>query len=735
MLKDKFSDFLKKNLNKAQAEAVKQKEGPMLVIAGAGSGKTRIITSRITNLILNEDIQPESIIALTFTNKAAQEMKDRINSWLPANFNFPFLGTFHSFCLKILKNNNSLIEIPNFSILDDDDQLKMIQSIVQKFSLNKKENVRQLQYNISLIKNNLALAQGNFFTENKILQEIYLAYENERKISKCYDFDDLIIETVKLFKNNKNFKNKFQDQISHVLVDEYQDTSIIQHELLKQISLNYNKEFALKSLCVVGDEDQSIYSWRGATVENIVLFNKDFSNTKMIKIEQNYRSVQPILEIANKVISNNKNRNPKKLWSEKQARNRILNVTCTSEYKEGEMIAQAIKIIEKNKLHNSMGILYRTHFQSRAIEEALIKNSIPYKIIGGIQFYERKEIKDIIAYLKLAINPFDRISFFRIINCPARKLGQKFEEEFYIYWSNEPFLNFHEIAKKLINKKVLTKIKEDSLSQFLHVIEKLQNNSPVEAINNIIIDTNYINYLKDNFDRQEAETKIENVKEFLRAAHHYQEQNNSNSISNFIEEITLMQQKIKDNNEAENNVQLMTLHAAKGLEFDIVFIPGIEEGILPSKKSTETDNDMEEERRLFYVGITRAREYLILSNAKYRNSFGQTNVQSSSRFLQEVPGALVHKEDASSYFSTEQFSFLFAEFFGYKTIKSNKKQDSDIKLNYQSCTKWKQNSPVIHELFGTGIIQKIENRENKILITVKFKSSTKKIDSKFLKTI
>jgi len=615
----------------------------------------------------------------------------------------------------------------------------LIQSIIQKNGLNKKINARQLQYSISAIKNNLALDETNLFTENKIIQDIYLTYEKERKESKCLDFDDLMIETVKLFKNNKSFKENFQSRIRHILVDEYQDTNKIQHLLLKQISQQDNKQLVLKSLCVVGDEDQSIYSWRGATVENIIHFMKDFSNTKMIKIEQNYRSVQPILEVANKVIGNNKTRNPKKLWSSKQARNRILHIACMSEYKEGEMIAQAIKLGEKNKSLNSIAILYRTHFQSRAIEEALIKNSISYKIIGGIQFYERKEIKDIISYLKLAANKFDRVSFFRVINCPPRKLGEKFEEEFYLNWSNEPFLNFLEIAQKIIDQKKLTKIKEDSLLNFIKIFENFENNTPLEAINYVISQTDYINYLKNNFDRQEAESKIDNIKEFLRAAYHFQEQG-INTISLFLEEITLMQQKMSKHNENENKVHLMTLHAAKGLEFDIVIISGLEEGILPSKKSNQ-DKEIEEERRLFYVGITRAKEYLICSNVKYRNSFGQTNVQIQSRFLEELPSGLIYKEDSSSYFELEQFSNIFAQFFGVKLSSTNKvftfntasldKENINLKR-----INWKKNQIIKHQQFGVGMIEKIENRnDGKDFITIKFKSGSKKVDSRFIKTI
>ena len=739
----KFNKFISENLNKNQLNAVQEKNGVFLVIAGAGSGKTRVITARISNLIINEDVNPGNIVALTFTNKAAKEMKDRIHSWIGYENQIPFIGTFHSYCLKLLKSNSHLLEFPQFSILDDDDQQKMLNKIIQRFALNKKLNTRQLTYNISSIKNNLAVDQPGF-GDNKLIQEIYLAYETEKKASKCFDFDDLIVETIKLFRKNKNFKENFQRQVQHVLIDEYQDTSNVQHALLKQMAQDNNHKLSAQSLCVVGDEDQSIYSWRGATVDNIVNFTKDFPQAKVVKIEQNYRSVQPILEIANTIISNNKNRNPKKLWSTKEAKNRILHVGCMSEYKEGEMIAQAIHHIAKEKKINSIGILYRTHFQSRAIEEALIKQSIGYVIIGGIQFYERKEIKDLLAYLKLAVNPFDRVSFFRVVNCPGRKLGEKFEEEFYEHWNNEPFLNFTEIAKKLIEQKTLTKIKEESLTSFIEIFTKINRNSlPAETINYIISSTNYYGYLKNNFDEKESESKIENVKEFLRAAHHFEEQG-INSIAAFLDEIALFQQKIvEEKKEESNQVQLMTLHAAKGLEFDTVIIAGLEEGIIPSSRALMQDDDLEEERRLFYVGITRAKEYLIFSNVQYRNTYGQTNTQAQSRFLDEIPTHLVYKEDSSNYYSSQQFSILFSQFFGNKhtTAKSSvfTFKDNIIpakKDNLTDSGKWKQNQPVKHKQFGIGIVQKVETKsDGKMFISVKFRNEVKKINSDFLDKI
>ena len=433
-----FNDFIKNNLNTHQQKAVKKKSGAILVTAGAGSGKTRVITSRIANLILNQKQDPKSIIALTFTNKAAGEMRERINNFLQEKHVSPFVGTFHSYCLLLLRKNSDLLPFQNFSILDADDQKSLIKKILKQHGLEKEFSPAQIQYQISKLKNKLGANTENEIYLPKIIKEIYTAYETEKTMAHSLDFDDLLLQILRIFSEDEKFKKKHQETIKHILVDEYQDTNSVQHELLKQMALNKNK-FVIKTLCAVGDEDQSIYSWRGAQVENILNFQHDFKPVTKIKIEQNYRSVQPILNIANKVIAHNKMRNPKNLWSEKKAKNRIMCLNCKSNYQEADVIACFLENQSSQKNLNDIAILYRTHFQSRFLEESLIQSNIPYKIIGGIRFYERKEIKDIIAYLKLIANPFDRTSFFRIINIPTRGLGQKFEDLIYTKWNQNPF--------------------------------------------------------------------------------------------------------------------------------------------------------------------------------------------------------------------------------------------------------------------------------------------------------
>ena len=521
--------------------------------------------------------------------------------------------------------------------------------------------------------------------------------------------------------------------------------------------MTYTKDNNLNahSVCIVGDEDQSIYSWRGATASNILNFKNDYPKTEQIKIEQNYRSVQPILKTANKVISNNKHRNEKKLWSDKKAVNRILKIKCQSDYQESDIAVETVKAA-KFKNH-SAAILYRTHFQSRVIEEALIKNSIPYTMVGGIQFYERKEVKDILSYLKLIVNPFDKVSLSRVINCPTRKLGDKFQEMFEEHWSAEPLLDFKQLANKIITENYEQKSKLESLNKFCKIFDGLNANSkPTEAINQILKSTDYFAFIKDTDEGQEVNDRIDNIKELVRATEHIEDLE-AKTVSSFLEEVALMQDKLNNKKEKEDHVKLMTLHAAKGLEFDVVMISGLEEGMLPSARSLESREDIEEERRLFYVGITRAREYLILSHSNYRNTFGQTNTQAPSRFLEEADSEYINEEDCS-FWSRFNFENKISEFLGATVTFNNNVQTfkafipahASSPKNIPMITKnklasapktpigknfsniWQINQPVTHATFGLGIIQKLENKGAQIFISVKFKAGLKKIESSFL---
>lgn len=747
---EKFNTFVTQQLNDAQRQAVLQKDGVLLVIAGAGSGKTRVITARIAHLVINEQVHASSILALTFTNKAAREMRERIELFLGTNKQLPFIGTFHSYCLRLLKQHSSKLETPFLSILDEDDQQKILQGIITRNNLGKKITAKQLAYQISQIKNQAVSPDSYESFNNQLFTSVYQAYEHEKRLSKSLDFDDLLLETVALFKKNPAFKKEFQETVRHLLVDEYQDTNSVQHELLKQMSINEQRATNSDSICVVGDEDQSIYSWRGATVANIINFKQDFPQAQLIKIEQNYRSAQPILEVANTVIAHNKNRNPKKLWSEKIGSNRIRTITCLSDYNEAEAIAQFVKVQRKKSKDQTIALLYRTHFQSRTLEEGLIKNSIPYKIIGGVQFYERKEIKDLLAYLRLIINPFDRSSFFRVINTPARGLGAKFEEQFHELWNNQPFLTFTDVAHALLEGNELPKAKRETVLAFLKIFADVdQKTLPSKAIAHILSATGYRTYLKENYDPEESLARLDNIKELINAMLHFEEQG-TNTIAQLLDEIALMQEHYKSNEADQvNPVLLMTLHAAKGLEFDIVVIPGFEEGLLPSTRSLHDEDAIEEERRLLYVGITRAREYLLVTHSRYRYTFGTMNDQRPSRFLREIPAHLQHVQDIS-HWRADQLATFFNEWLGntraqatvspvYTAITAPSFKAATTQTeqkNSSLATSWKKNQPVKHTTFGIGIIKEIEVKgTDTVYLTISFKTGTKKISASFVSKI
>jgi DNA helicase-2/ATP-dependent DNA helicase PcrA len=772
-----FDQFLKTELNAPQRKAVLKKSGATLVVAGAGSGKTRVITARIANLILNQKVDPSSIVALTFTNKAALEMKARITKFvgitskLTSRRTLPFVGTFHAYALLLLRKNSSLLPFADFSIIDEDDQRALLKKILKRSGLEKQISATQLKHQISKAKNQLDGAPPH--TGAVPLKELFLAYETEKAQAHSFDFDDLLLTILRIFQNNNDFKKRFQSRIKHILVDEYQDTNGVQHELLKEMSLNDKKKFVLESLCAVGDEDQSIYSWRGAKVTNMLSFREDFAPVKIIKIEQNYRSVQQILKAANSVIEQNKQRHPKKLWSEKKGRDRILHITCQSGYQEADAISSYLKALPQKTKLKDIAILYRTHFQSRTIEESLIKNSIPYIIVGGIRFYERREIKDLLAYLRLVVNPFDRLSLFRIINRPARGLGAKFEELLYKEWNNNNLFDFKQILNYLIEEKKfkVTSAKKNSIKKFLEIFENLASRKEIskskkstEILNEIIEKTDYLLYLRNAHDPHEADAKIENVHELARSVEKYK------SLENFLYEVALLQEKLEKDKEKSDHVQMMTLHAAKGLEFDTVIITGLEEGLLPSTKSLHDSEAIEEERRLFYVGITRAMQRLVLFRSIYRNTYGQVNDQVISRFLTEIPSKYINHIDMTAIHPAK-IKTLLAQWLGSKLTfdvttfggssihhpsirplsrtpryitsatscfggtRSERAKSKPVHRKKNGCA-WGKNQVVLHKIFGPGIVKKVEKKSGSdYYLTILFKKSEKRILSTFVKAI
>jgi DNA helicase II / ATP-dependent DNA helicase PcrA len=745
-----FKDFLENDLNPEQQKAVKHASGPVLVIAGAGSGKTRVITARITQLLLEKDLHPAQLVALTFTNKAANEMKERIIKFMGSRKGIPFIGTFHSYCLYLLKTNTHLLPFDTFSILDEDDKRSIINKLLKQSTLHKRSTAQQIAYQISKLKNQIADPTQSplDLIENPPLREIVEGYEREKKISQCYDFDDLLIEATRLFHNNKDLKLAHHNQVRHLLVDEYQDTNVIQHTLLKHMGLDEKKQLAVDSICVVGDEDQSIYSWRGATVDNIINFKKDFKRTKLIKIEQNYRSKQPILHVANTVITHNKKRNEKKLWSSREGSDCVRALQCLSGYQEADIIARYAKLLHTHKKLASTAILYRTHFQSRVLEEALLRHSIPYLIIGGIRFYERKEIKDLVAYLRLIVNPFDRVAFSRIVNCPSRGLGDVFQEQFLSAWDAEPLLNMRQVGEKLIKDKLFPPSKTESLQSFINVYNNLTPESPAAlTLADVISKSGYLAHLKKSYEKNESTERQENIKELLNAAHFFASQGKT-TVAAFLDEVTLLQEKADVEQIKEEGIMLMTIHAAKGLEFNNVIMAGLEENLFPSSRSLDTQEQLEEERRLFYVGITRAKNRLLLTNARYRQTYGQMEQQISSRFLDEVPTSACKFAQAQQWQQYEVNNFFTQwvglrstnpEVFTFAPPKSVQKQalqskQATPKTNNVNA-KFRKHQTIKHKTFGVGIVKDVEQKSSKVFVTAHFKAGTKKVEASFLDTV
>jgi len=780
------------HLNPEQQKAVVKNSGAALVIAGAGSGKTRVITSRIGYLITELQVHPSSIVALTFTNKAAKEMKERITKLIPEEQALPFVGTFHSYCLLLLRRYKIFTGIDSFTIIDTEDQKSLLKRILEKFGLEKQINANQIQHAISCLKNQMHKQLQSYGKQN-IIEQVHAEYEKEKKNGNLLDFDDLIVKVLELFKTNQTFKSEFQRRVKHILVDEYQDTNTVQHSLLKQMALDNDGHMTADSVCAVGDEDQSIYSWRGAQVENMRLFKSDFHPVEIIKIEQNYRSAEPILNAANHVIAHNRNRTPKELWSEKKATKRIMTASCTNAYQEADVIAQALTSLPQSITLGQSAILYRTHAQTRVFEEIFMRSGIAYTIIGGIRFYERKEIKDLLAFLRLIQNPHDKISLLRVINVPQRGLGEKVEEIFLAEWDKQPALTFLEMIDFLTTNAVnlgLSKGHINGLSMFKQVFHGLTKDQPITRLYEVILqDTLYQQYLAKEYEAEEFRTKSENLRELYQSLAFFEKQYQENKkddhsesvLESFLNEISLLQEKINNDSEEQNTVKLMTLHSAKGLEFEFVIISGLEETILPSNKSLDSREDIEEERRLFYVGITRAREYLLLTRALTRSTYGQRSAQDCSRFLQELPDKDLISIDASNMYPSEInnalgswlnnnyqqktaaktlfFSGLQPQFtrpenrnfpssqqktapqIPQKTFLYKKRpesmampiKESVIEQRTIESSIWKKNSRVFHPLFGSGrILSATPKGDDKFLVTVEFPGGEKTILSTFL---
>lgn len=631
-------------LNKEQQQAVQHTEGPLLILAGAGSGKTKVLTVRVAYL-LAQGVNPYEILAITFTNKAAKEMKSRVEGLVGDVANRIWLSTFHSFCAKFLRFeiDSFLGYNSNFTIYDTSDSQAVIKAALKALNLDDKYYpVGAMIAAISDAKNQLLFAsdfrkQARDFYQQKVA-DVFEYYERELRKNNALDFDDLLLVAVKLLQSNAAVLDKYSHRFRYVMIDEYQDTNHAQYLLAKLLASHW------KNIAVVGDADQSIYAWRGADIQNILDFEKDYPNCTSIKLEQNYRSTKIILDAANAVIDNNEGRPEKNLWTDKTEGAKIQHFTAQSEHEEAAFIGDTIA--KKHDIHDvpygDMAILYRTNAQSRVLEEALIKRALPYTMVGGTKFYDRKEIKDVLAYLRVLYNPFDDLSLLRIINVPKRSIGATTVAKLQEYARANGTSLFMTLTQLHLIDSIKGKTKE-KLEEFgiliFTLVSEMENRTVLDILESILDRTGYLAQLEESTDPQD-QARAENIGELLSVAKDFQDTNPSGTVEDFLEQVALVND-VDSFEQEEAKVTLMTLHAAKGLEFPIVFLCGLEEGLFPHSRTLMNPEEIEEERRLAYVGITRAEKELYISNATTRTVFGRTSSYLPSRFIDEIPEELV----------------------------------------------------------------------------------------------
>jgi DNA helicase-2/ATP-dependent DNA helicase PcrA len=705
-------------LNEAQRQAVVHDKGPLLLLAGAGSGKTKTLTHRIAYMISEGLVRSDQILAVTFTNKAAKEMRERLAHLLGENANnrsfMPWMGTFHSVCVRMLRRDGEHIGVPrNFIIFDDSDRLSVVKSAMKALGINDKSYTpRGVLSMISSAKNELVDPETYAMTAHlplqRIVADVYPRYERARKEAAALDFDDLISETVRLLRDVPELRAKWQQHFQSVLIDEYQDTNAAQYNLIK-LFLNERN-----NLCVVGDDWQSIYSWRGADFKNILNFERDFPGATTIKLEQNYRSTKNILDAAHLIISKNEHRSEKKLWTDLGDGSPVQTMYAHSEAHEGELILNRVmtSVNARVRRYSDYAILYRTNAQSRALEESFLRNGIPYRVVGGVRFYDRKEIKDIVAYLRLLYQPQDRASFMRVANIPARGLGAVSLERF-LSWQSMSGLSIVDALQQVtMIPKLTSKARQafETWGILLGSLAEAQTTlTPADFIELVIKKTDYLDYLDDG--TPQAEDRIENVRELVSVAKEYGEL----GLSGFLEEVALISD-LDGMTQAEDAVTLMTLHAAKGLEFPVVFMPGMEEGIFPHSRALMEPSEMEEERRLCYVGMTRARQELYLSCASSRLLFGSVQHNVPSRFLSDIGAQPAFYEPSLQYASGSPLGTPMGL---PETDEPYIVRDDDVELE--------EGETVKHHMFGVGTVVAIEGQN----VSIAFSSGVKKLNMAF----
>lgn len=715
-------------LNERQKEAVLATEGPVLVLAGAGSGKTTVLVNRIAYMISEKHIRPWNILAITFTNKAAREMKDRIERLLGDTAKDMWIGTFHSVCVRILRSCIDLLGYSrDFVIYDTADTKTVMKECLRELDIDEKSfPVRNVLSIISNAKNDLmdAATFENVYKSDyrmSIIAKIYYRYQTKLRKNNAVDFDDIILNTVKILSENPDVLSKYQDKFRYILVDEYQDTNNSQYLLINLLAQ------ANRNLCVVGDDDQSIYKFRGANIGNILNFEDDYSDVQKITLDQNYRSTQNILDAANSVISNNKGRMGKSLWTSNGDGNKVFVYTGTNEYDEARYIARQIKKhFDEQGSFSDCAILYRTNAQSRVIEEMLMRESVPYKVLSGLRFYDRKEIKDIIAYLRVVYNPNDDVSLARIINEPKRKIGnatlekarniaREKETSLYDVISHaDDYPEFKTAIKKLLG-----------FSEIIQSLIKLKDTVTIEDLTGRILnDTGYMPALVME-DTTESKTRIENLGEFISVITEFEKnEETGNTLGEFLENISLVSD-IDGYDENEDSAVLMTIHSAKGLEFPIVFLSGLEEGLFPGMRSMESDDDIEEERRLCYVAITRAKEQLYITKTISRTIHGKTMPTTASRFFREIP--VEYLEDKTTL---QPKVAKVMQDLGVRNASAPKKEvymtkgfGSSVKSSGSTdYSKFKAGDAVEHRTFGRGEILKATPCGNDCILEIQFES-------------
>ncbi len=709
------------NLNDRQKEAVMETEGPVLVLAGAGSGKTTVLVNRIAYMISEKNILPWNILAITFTNKAANEMKERIDKLLGDTANNIWVGTFHSVCVKILRTSIDLLGYGrDFIIYDTADTRTLMKECLRELNIDEKSfphrNVLSI---ISNAKNDLMDAPTfeNIYRNDyrmNIISKIYYRYQTKLRKNNALDFDDIILNTVKILSENPDVLAKYRDKFKYILVDEYQDTNNSQYLLINLLAGEHH------NLCVVGDDDQSIYKFRGANINNILNFNDDFPEVKKITLDQNYRSTQNILDTANSVIKNNNGRLGKSLWTSQGEGEKVIVYTGSNEYDEARYIAKEVKEhFNEIGTFSDCAVLYRTNAQSRVIEEMLMRENIPYRVLSGLRFYDRKEIKDIVAYLRVIYNPNDDVSLARIINEPKRKIGNATLEKARNI-AEENGTSLYDVVSHADNypefKTAIKKLLD--FSEIINSLIKIRDTVPInELASRVMNDTGYMPALMLE-DTTESKTRIENLGEFMSVIMEFEKNEETGStLGEFLESITLVSD-VDGYDENEDSVVLMTIHSAKGLEFPIVFLSGLEEGIFPGMRSMNSEEDIEEERRLCYVAITRAKQRLYITKTVSRTLYGKTTPTIPSRFFNEIPKEYVEDKTAVKPKIAEGFQKM-----GFYNIPDKKKNTyTPIQKTDAVYSDYKAGDIIEHRKFGRGEILKATPCGNDCILEIQFES-------------